>query len=98
MRTKPFRFLLALALLTPISAKAVTNDDLRPDAPACEMTKGKRPRLPVDSKNDVVSEVVADLNGDGWCDYALGVPYPANSNMNAYTLDQLMLLGGVEWR
>ena len=37
--------------------------------------------------------LTSDFNGDGWCDYALGIAYPFNSQMKAYSLDQLMVLG-----
>ena len=57
------------------------------------MPNAKRPKLGVDFANDMPTEIRADFNGDGWCDYALGVPYPLNSNMNAYELDELMVLG-----
>lgn len=57
------------------------------------MPKAKLPRLGIDFKNDMPSEIQADFNGDGWCDYALGVHYPLNSSMNAYELDELMVLG-----
>ena len=67
--------------------------DLRPDAPECRMPDAKRPTLGVDVKNEFPTEIKADFNGDGWCDYALGVPYPLNSNMTAYELDELMVLG-----
>ena len=67
--------------------------DLRPDTPQCRMPQAKRPKLGVDFKHDRPTEIKADFNGDGWCDYALGVHYPLNSNMNAYDLDELMVLG-----
>lgn len=67
--------------------------DLRPDAPQCRMPQAKRPTLGVNFKHDLPTEIKADFNGDGWCDYVLGVHYPLNSNMNAYDLDELMVLG-----
>lgn len=67
--------------------------DLRPDAPQCKMPKAKLPKLGVDFAYDMPTVINADFNGDGWCDYALGVPYPFNSKMNGYNLNQLMALG-----
>lgn len=67
--------------------------ELRPDVPQCKMPKAKPPKLDVDYKNDLPTIIKVDFNGDGWCDYALGVHYPQNSNMNAYELDKLMVLG-----
>ena len=55
----------------------------------------KLPKLGVDAQHDAPTEISADFNGDGWCDYALGVPYPVNSKMNAYDLSQLIALGQV---
>ena len=66
---------------------------LRPDAPQCKTPAARLPKLGVDAAADAPTEVKADFNGDGWCDYALGVPYPINSRMNAYDLSQLMVLG-----
>ena len=66
---------------------------LRSDAPQCKTPTAKLPKLGVDARHDAPTEITADFNGDGWCDYALGVPYPINSRMNAYDLSQLMVLG-----
>jgi hypothetical protein len=57
------------------------------------MPKAKLPKLGVDMDYDRPTEIKADFNGDGWCDYALGVPYPINSQMNVYDLSQMMVLG-----
>src|SRR5437899_9434238 len=84
--------LAAICVFSP-GVQAVTADDLRRDAPACKMPQVKRPKLPVDFEHDAPVEITADFNGDGWCDYALGVPYPINSQMNSYYLSELMLLG-----
>lgn len=67
--------------------------DLRPDAPPCKMPKAKLPKLGVNFAYDMPTEIKADFNGDGWCDYALGVPYPVNSKMSSYNLSKLMTLG-----
>lgn len=66
---------------------------LRSDAPQCKTPAAKLPKLGVDAHYDAPTGITADFNGDGWCDYALGVPYPINSRMNAYDLSQLMVLG-----
>lgn len=76
-----------------VQAAAPSAISLRPDAPQCRIPKAKLPKLGVDFANDIPTEIKADLNGDGWCDYALGVPYPLNSNMKGYYLNQLMVLG-----
>ena len=67
--------------------------ELRPDAPACKTPKAKPPKFGVDVANDMPTKIKADFNGNGWCDYALAVPYPRTSQMNSYRLDQLMALG-----
>lgn len=80
-------------------AWALTPDDLRADAPPCKQTKAKRPKLAADKELPYIDVYRFDFNGDGWCDYALGVPYPFNSKMNAYWLNQMILLGGERsWR
>lgn len=76
-----------------VQAAAHADLALRPDTPQCKMPKAKLPKLSVDFANDMPTEIKADFNGDGWCDYALAVPYPRNSQMNSYRLDQLMALG-----
>ena len=87
-----------LAFSSVHAAKPYTFE-LRPDAPQCRMPEAKRPKLGVDFKHDLPTEIETDFNGDGWCDYALGVHYPLNSNMNAYGLDELMVLGQARgWR
>lgn len=57
------------------------------------MPRAKLPKLGVDFAYDMPTVINADFNSDGWCDYALGVPYPINSKMNFYDLNQLMVLG-----
>ena len=84
--------LLSVAVFSS-SAAMLSANDLRPDTPTCKMPQAKRPKLPVNFEHDAPIEITADFNGDGWCDYALGVPYPINSQMSAYTLDQMLILG-----
>jgi hypothetical protein len=96
--TKPVPVLLvALGLTLPalpcIGAGIGPVVELQPDAPQVQDAKAKLPRLGVDVANDMPTTIKADFNGDGWCDYALGVHYPLNSRMNSYTLDELMALG-----
>ena len=80
-------------------AWALTPDDLRADAPPCKQTKAKRPKLAADKELPYIQVYRFDFNGGGWCDYTLGVPYPFNSQMNSYFLDELILLGGKQsWR
>ena len=67
--------------------------NLRPDAPQCTMPKAKLPKLGVDIAYDMPKVIKADFNGDGWCDYVLAVPYPLNSKMNSYNLNEMMALG-----
>ncbi len=94
---------VAMGVLLPVCAWAdaapPARIELRPDAPACKTPKAKLPKLGVDVANDMPTEIKADFNGDGWCDYALAVPYPRNSQMNSYRLDQLMALGQADgWK
>lgn len=37
-----------------------------------------------------------DFNGDGWCDYAVGISYPLNSKMNSFNIEDMILLGGAK--
>jgi hypothetical protein len=67
--------------------------NLRPDAPQCRLPKAKPPKLGVDFAYDMPTVIKADFNGDGWCDYVLAVPYPLNSKMNSYDLNEMMALG-----
>lgn len=84
---------LLLSTTTCTHAAPQTVLALRADAPQCKAPAAKLPKFGVDSAHDMPTEIKADFNGDGWCDYALGVPYPVNSQMNAYDLSQLMVLG-----
>ena len=80
-------------------AWALTPDDLRADAPPCKQTKAKRPKLAADKEIPYIQVYRFDFNGDGWCDYTLAVPYPFNSQMNSYWLNEMILLGGKQsWR
>lgn len=91
--------LIAALLITPTAASALSASDLQAEAHPCKTPKAKRPRLPVNFEHDAPVEIFADFNGDGWCDYALGVPYPINSKMNSYSLNQILLLGQPDgWR
>jgi hypothetical protein len=81
--------------------------DLTAKAPACRKTPKKRPVLAAErgplSKESIrvgwYSPLVADFNGDGWCDFAWAVPYPVNSKMESYWLEDVLILGGIKvWR
>lgn len=90
---------IAMALTLPTLAHALTFDDLRPNAPPCKQTKAKRPMLPADKELPYLDVLRYDFNGDGWCDYVVGVPYPVNSQMDSYYINQMMLLGGEkQWK
>jgi len=95
-------FLAATLLLsTDACARAAAPAVLSPkrDAPQCKAPTAKRPKLGVDFAYDMPIGIKTDFKGDGWCDYALGVPYPFNSKMNSYDLDQLMVLVGASgWK
>lgn len=84
---------LSMPAFSSVLAAEPPLPDLRPDTPPCAMPRAKLPTFGVDARHDLPTRVIADFNGDGWCDYALGVHYPLNSNMNAYELDELMVLG-----
>jgi hypothetical protein len=86
-------FGLAMSTSACVHAAPPPVIDLRPDTPQCKMPKAKLPKLGVDFAYDLPTEIKADFNGDGWCDYALGVPYPVNTKMGIYDLSQLMALG-----
>lgn len=75
--------------------------------PHCRPPAAKRPKLQaergLESKEAIragwYSPVVADFNGDGWCDFAWAIPFPVNSKMEAYVLDEILLLGAAKaWR
>lgn len=69
--------------------------------PPCKTPPIKRPQLK--AEQDSLREegmasarydrLVADFNGDGWCDVAWKVPYPRNSHMKSYWLEDLLILG-----
>jgi hypothetical protein len=86
---------IGVILAAPACVQAASQSvpSLRPDTPQCKMPKAHPPRLGVDVEYDRPTEIKADFNGDGWCDYALGVPYPINSQMHVYDLSKLMALG-----
>lgn len=98
----PLLTLLALGLMAP--SWALTMDDLRPDAPQCKMPQAAvpdlPPKLPSESEDwDTDEQIFADFTGNGWCDYALGVPYPINSKMNSFGFNDIMKLGDANgWR
>lgn len=86
-----------IALLYFPSSEALSLDDLSSQAPQCKMTTAKRPRLPAEMDGDL--KITADFNGDNWCDFALQIPYPSNSQMESYYLNQILELGGpTGWR
>lgn len=92
---------IGLTILISASVHAVPPRaiELRPDAPQCKMPNAKLPKLGVNFSYDMPTIIKADFNGDGWCDYALGIPYPVNSKMSSYDLSQLMALGTANgWR
>jgi hypothetical protein len=81
--------------------------DLTAKAPACRKTPKKRRVLAAErgplSKESIrvgwYSPLVADFNGDGWCDFAWAIPYPVNSKMESYWLEDVLILGGAKkWR
>ncbi|QRR35590.1 hypothetical protein JNX00_06920 [Hydrogenophaga sp. YM1] len=88
-------------------AAAQVSLDLVMEPPTCKTPPAKRPKLHAErgseSKGAIetgwYSPLVADFNGDGWCDFAWAVPYPMNSKMESYFLDEIMTLGGPKrWR
>ena len=97
-----------LAMVThETEAAAQVSLELVMEPPACKATPAKRPKLLAErgseSKDAIktgwYSPLVADFNGDGWCDFAWAVPYPMNSKMESYFLDEIMTLGGPKkWR
>ncbi|MCV2422990.1 hypothetical protein LNV28_21630 [Paucibacter sp. DJ2R-2] len=87
---------LSLSLLGPVPAHAAPaepDEGLSITAPPCRTPSAPPPRLPVRVEYDGAEVLRYDFNGDGWCDFAYAVPYPFNSKMNSYDLDQLMMLG-----
>ena len=91
--------MLALEVALPLPAAALMDSDLTFKVLSCKETKAKRPPLPAQKEVPYGNVTKADLNGDGWCDYAIGVPYPFNSQMSSYYLSEEMLLGSkTGWR
>jgi hypothetical protein len=87
-------FLLLIGLLPPAHAAPTAPDEgLSTTAAPCRTPSAPQPRLPVRVEYDGAEVLRYDFNGDGWCDFAYAVPYPVNSQMNSYALDQLMMLG-----
>ena len=88
-------FLLGLLLMQSVVAVAL--DDLTAQAPGCQRVSAALPKLR--ASKDAFKTIVTDLNGDGWCDTALAVPYPFNSRMESYWLEDMVVLGGPKgWR
>jgi len=79
------------------AAVALSADDLTVQAPACKKISVASPKLR--AGRDAFETIFADFNGDGWCDMALAVPYPFNSKMMSYWLEDMVLLAGPNgWR
>ncbi len=77
-------------------AWALTPDDLRADAPPCKQTKAKRPKLAADKELPYIDVYRFDFNGDGWCDYVVGVQRYFSSKDEFYELPDAMLLGAAK--
>lgn len=84
---------LPLIGLTPVQAAPELDASLSATAPVCRTPSAPPPRLPVRVEYDGAKVLRHDFNGDGWCDFAYNVPYPFNSKMNSYYLNELMVLG-----
>lgn len=84
---------LALAVSFPAHAATLTMQDLTLKAPTCKTTKAKRPPLAAQKELPYDGVIKADFTGNGWCDYVIWVPYPANSQMPSYDLPGIMLIG-----
>ena len=95
-------------MLAQIAAgQDVALQGLTSESPKCKTPSSKRPKLRAELgpeskeaiETDWYSSLIADFNGDGWCDFALGIPYPVNSKMESYRLEDMLLLGGPKgWR
>ncbi|QRR33051.1 hypothetical protein JNX00_15475 [Hydrogenophaga sp. YM1] len=102
---------MMLVGLTLIALKAQAGElpplDLKMEPPLCKAPPSKRPRLQAERsreskdaiKVDWYWPLVFDFNGDGWCDFAWAIPYPMNSKMESFFLEDILVLGGArEWR
>lgn len=96
-----------LAVQASAYSTGIPSKDLIATPPPCRTSPGKRPFLKAEqdlkfrkvAKLDWHDSLTADFNGDGWCDFALKVPYPINSQMDYYFLDGIFMLGGPHgWR
>jgi hypothetical protein len=98
MKTLSVWFLAIAVAGASAWAQVPIGSELTLNSPACKTTKAERPKLPpkLPKENpnfDTDQEYFYDFNGDGWCDYALGVPYPFNSKMNSFSVEDILLLG-----
>jgi hypothetical protein len=98
MITKKFIMFMALnfalfSLSFFFFTQAATVDELTLSRPQCKMPTQKRPLLPANSPYESAKSILVDASGDGWCDYILQIPYPINSKMSSYSLNEIMLLG-----
>lgn len=88
-------------------AQGAMQQEFNAEMPPCKKSAIKRPMLRaeqgVQSKESIktgwYSPLVVDFNGDGWCDFAWAIPYPVNSKMESYWLEDMLILGGPKkWR
>jgi hypothetical protein len=107
--THHFRWWILGFLLACASVESAENVPMRltTEIARCKKSAAVRPSLPPERgyegreavRSGWYSPVVADFNGDGWCDFAWAVPYPVNSQMESYSLTDLVVLGGAKsWR
>jgi hypothetical protein len=89
---KQLAIVFSLVYGTASAAFALSADELTAVAPKCKTPPTQRPKLVADGKED--NSITADFNGDGWCDFALGVPHPFNSQMESYWFEDVLILGG----
>lgn len=108
MKRKQILSISMIACLTVTVAAHAQNLklNLSNEAPLCRMSLIKRPALTAERGKESREAIrthwyeplVADFNGDGWCDFAWAIPYPLNSQMASYWLeDMLMLATRTRW-
>jgi hypothetical protein len=91
--------LLMLFAVAPAKAEHLQASELRlKPSVQCKGTRRHAPKMKETIHSESVDAVASDtdLNGDGWCDWIIPLPYPTNTGLPEYPADEAILLGTVK--
>jgi hypothetical protein len=74
------------------AAFALTFGDLTGITPKCKLGKIEAPKIRPDFKQEYPKIFRLDFNGDGFCDYALGLPVPINEKMTQFNISEIFFV------